>query len=204
MCLLYQCRAQILMLILHERNLSFVSERCFFLFGCFALSSQVCSSRSLGKEARGSGGTGTKLMVMSRKIFWIVGCKIDFARAMLHIKARDVHQSRREPGDRDRNTEKTTWSYTKRFRDLTLPKWSKAGPNLKCLDPYMISFFLLCCFFKKQMQLYSYVFCWSKTLHFTGFQRIIERRKGKELFWSLKTMFSFFLIKFLILKLFQN
>lgn len=89
MCLLYQCRAQILMLILHERNLSFVSERCFFLFGCFAPSSQVCSSRSLGKEARGSGGTGTKLMVMSRKIFWIVGCKIDFARAMLHIKARD-------------------------------------------------------------------------------------------------------------------
>lgn len=56
------------MLILHGRNLSFVSERCFFLFGCFAVSSRVYSSRSLEKDARGSGGIGKKLMVICRKI----------------------------------------------------------------------------------------------------------------------------------------
>lgn len=193
MCLLYQCRVQILMLIFHERNLSCVSERYFFLFGCFTLSSQVYSSRSLGKEAhRGSGGTGKKLMVISRKIFWTVRRKIDFARAMLHIKAKD-------------------WVFIN--QDMWARWWGQKyrkdqyGATLHIvllyLDPNIISFSCYAGFFKKDTKLYLHVFCWSKT----AFHRLgkNERRKGKELFRSLKAMFwFFFLITFLMLRLFQS
>lgn len=78
------------------------------------------------EEVRGPGGIGKEWVVLTRKLFWIVACRINFRGARLCIKTNDrvEHQSRYESlSNADRNTQKTNIQLHKMvYRLESVPK----------------------------------------------------------------------------------